>query len=185
MRDPEHSQNSARNRIEIPDPVLVSVPLPPWILRYFLQFEDPTAEILKVLRDHCLEQPAKHEEYCFSAYYRPPPAVETVREEPPSTGTPWDQIRLIVSTAEKSVEGRGSMRKAAEIAYKHFGADWLDAPDGSPDHDVRLKLQELMWAALPGSHSNKSVPWKRFQTHVLALHERAQDDVKQQVRQRL
>jgi hypothetical protein len=172
MRDPENSQNSARNRIEIPDPVLVSLPLPPWMLRHFLRCEDPTAEILNVLRDHCLaQQPGEHEEDCFSTIGRLPSHAETGQEEPSPIGAPWDQIRRIFSTAEKSVEGRGSMRKAAEIAYEHFGADWLDAPDGSPGNDVRRKLQELMWAALPGSHSNKSVPWKRFQTHVQAMAE--------------
>lgn len=65
------SSAEARTRIEIPEPVLVSVPLPPWILRHFLQFEDPTAEILKVLRDHCSEQPTEHEEAFFSTYDPP------------------------------------------------------------------------------------------------------------------
>ena len=63
------------------------------------------------------------------------------------------------------------MRRAAEIAYTHFGADWLGAQVGSPESDIRRKLQELMWAALPSNHANKSVPWKRFQMHVQAMAE--------------
>lgn len=186
MSDPANSPASARTRIEIPEPVLVSVPIPPWILRHFLQFEDPTAEILKVLRDHCSEQPAEHEETFFSTYHRPPPvATETGQEEAWSSCTPWEQIRRIVATAEKSIEGRGSMRRAAEIAYEHFGADWLDASDGTPDHDIRRELHELMWAALPSSHSNKSVPWKRFQMHVQALHKQARDQAQNQDRRAL
>lgn len=132
----------------------VSIGLEPHVLRHYLQFPDPNAVLRAVLTEYCPQIPDEEQQT--------PPLG---RVPPLAAEAPWEEIRQILLSSQSSIEGYHSIRRAAEAAYKHFGAVWLN-PKGDPiGTEIRRKLRALLVDTLPANHSNKRVPWQRFQDY--------------------
>lgn len=159
--------------------VWVGIPLAPEVLGHFLKFHDPANEMARVLTNFALTPAALD---C-------PPSEENIPIELPAgednfsktngpealglfggTG-PFDEIRIALKNVNIRVDGYHSVKLAAEIAYRHFGLEWLDADPKSPAYNTREKLRKILWNQLPDNHSNKSVPWRRFQNFAAELGE--------------
>lgn len=144
--------------------VWVGVPVPKHVLQHFLEFDDPAAEMARVLSEvPTLLEPVEggsNEVYSDEA---------PIEEEGGSTAdpidlrNPFDHIRAALKDVNKRAGGYGSIKLAAEVAYRHFGSAWLESDPSSPGYATREKIRKILWDALSDSHTNKSMPWRRFQ----------------------
>jgi hypothetical protein len=146
--------------------VWVSVALRPEALRYFLQFDDPAGEMAHVLSRHDASVNSNVEVSASKSdieSYSPPEREEPVTAAPPPTNSPFEEIRAALENVDKRVEGYGSMKLAAQLAERYFGISWLDLDPTAPGSSTRERLRKVVLDTLPESHSNRSVPWRRFQ----------------------
>jgi hypothetical protein len=159
--------------------VWVGIPLAPEVLRHFLKFHDPANEMAQLLTNsaatpNALDYPPLEENLPIALPADEGDLSKSNRQEtkdPLSEKGPFDEIRIALRNVNNRVEGYHSVRLAAEIAYRHFGLEWLDTDPKSPAYDTREKLRKILWEQLSDTHSNKSVPWRRFQDFTAKLGE--------------
>ncbi len=157
--------------------VWVSVPVPRSVLQHFIIFDDPSAEMGQVLVDAMkgLDQ-ANGDAFVEGSH---PSTEKGEGQKAAPTGlpnNPFDQIRAALSDVDKRAGGYRSIRVAAEMAYRFFGLSWLDPDPRSSGSEIRERLRKILWDALSDSHSNKSVPWRRFQDFAASYGDAAAPD---------